>query len=81
MGLMLEYLIKPRDQVDDWPLIIHRDEQASVFTPEGWACEQGYQSVALTSNIARAASHAFYEAIGYRSIATSRLLRKELAAC
>jgi len=46
---------------------------------ERWASEQGYRSVALSSNVVRTGAHAFYEAIGYQPIATSRLLRKELS--
>lgn len=47
---------------------------------EHWAESHGYGSVALTSNVLRTLSHAFYTAIGYRSVATSVMFRKELAA-
>jgi GNAT superfamily N-acetyltransferase len=45
---------------------------------EAWAKDRGFVSVALASNVARNAAHAFYEAIGYQRAATSHLFRKTL---
>jgi GNAT superfamily N-acetyltransferase len=52
--------------------------KAFMAAAERWASDRGYQSVSLSSNIARAEAHAFYEAIGYRRFASSHLFRKEL---
>jgi GNAT superfamily N-acetyltransferase len=46
---------------------------------ERWARERGLASVSLASRIDRHDSHAFYDKLGYRQIATSHLFRKELA--
>ena len=46
---------------------------------ERWAGQRGFMSVALTSHVARAEAHAFYERLGYRIEATSHLMRKKLA--
>jgi GNAT superfamily N-acetyltransferase len=46
---------------------------------EAWARDRGFASVALASNVDRGAAHGFYEAIGYRRVATSHLFRKTLA--
>jgi ribosomal protein S18 acetylase RimI-like enzyme len=48
-----------------------------MITAETWARDFGFTSVALASNVARSAAHAFYEAIGYRRTATSHLFRKD----
>jgi GNAT superfamily N-acetyltransferase len=48
-------------------------------TAERWAKERAFDSVALTSQIARTEAHAFYERLGYRIEATSHLMRKKLA--
>jgi GNAT superfamily N-acetyltransferase len=54
--------------------------RALMAAAERWASERGYRSVALSSNIAREEAHRFYAALGYRPVATSCLLRKELSA-
>ena len=46
---------------------------------ECWAVERGFGSVALASQIDRDDAHAFYVRLGYRTAATSHLLRKEIA--
>ena len=46
---------------------------------ERWAGQRGFMSVALTSHVARAEAHAFYERLGYRIEATSHLMREKLA--
>jgi GNAT superfamily N-acetyltransferase len=45
---------------------------------ERWAAERGFRSVALASQIDREGAHAFYARLGYRRIATSHLLRKDI---
>lgn len=45
---------------------------------ERWAAERGFDSVALSSHVARSDAHAFYKALGYECIATSRLFRRVL---
>jgi GNAT superfamily N-acetyltransferase len=52
--------------------------KAMMEAAEGWARDHGFRSVALTSHISREGAHAFYAALGYRIVATSHLLRKEL---
>jgi GNAT superfamily N-acetyltransferase len=47
---------------------------------DSWSSERGCRSVALSSNIARAPAHAFYEVLGYRVSATALVLRKPIAA-
>lgn len=45
---------------------------------EIWAKENGFSSVALTSNVSRNNAHAFYKALSYDIIATSHLFRKKI---
>jgi GNAT superfamily N-acetyltransferase len=45
---------------------------------EAWAIERGFTSVALTSRVARAEAHRFYEKLGRQPVATSHLFRKVL---
>ena len=45
---------------------------------ERWAVERGFDSVALSSHVARSDAHAFYKAIGYECVATSNSFRKVL---
>jgi GNAT superfamily N-acetyltransferase len=45
---------------------------------ETWARDRGFISVALSSNVTRAAAHAFYKAIDYQCTAKSHLFRKTL---
>ncbi len=45
---------------------------------EGWARAKGCGMVYLRSNIIRKEAHAFYEAMGYSTIKTSRVFRKFL---
>jgi GNAT superfamily N-acetyltransferase len=52
--------------------------KAFMVAAERWACDRGYRSVSLSSNVARGETHAFYEAIGYRRFSSSHFFRKEL---
>jgi GNAT superfamily N-acetyltransferase len=52
--------------------------KALMMIAENWARQKGFRSVSLASNIVRGDAHAFYEAIGYSSFATSHLFRKGL---
>ena len=45
---------------------------------EGWAREQGFETVAVATQIARDDANAFYERLGYERAATSHLLRKRV---
>ena len=49
-----------------------------VEQSERWAKTQGYTSIALSSHVDRADAHAFYERLGFKTVATSRLFRKIL---
>jgi hypothetical protein len=49
-----------------------------MASAESWALARGFRSVSLSSQIARNEAHAFYKALGYRIVATSHLLRKEI---
>jgi GNAT superfamily N-acetyltransferase len=51
---------------------------ALMAAAEAWALARGLRSLALSSNVARTGAHAFYHALGYRTAATSLILRKEL---
>lgn len=33
-----DYLIRTRDDLDGWPLLIAHSDQPSVFQPAGWVC-------------------------------------------
>lgn len=37
-GAVFDYLIRTRDDLDGWPLLIDKDDQPSVFQPDGWTC-------------------------------------------
>lgn len=52
--------------------------RALMAAAEAWAVARGVRSLALSSNIARSGAHAFYHALGYRTAATSLILRKSL---
>ncbi len=52
--------------------------KAMMAVAEAWAIERGLTSVALTSHVARADAHRFYEKLGYQLVATSHLFRKVL---
>ena len=52
--------------------------RALIAAVETWAGEQGYTSVALSSQVERTDAHAFYANLGYARVATSGLLRKQL---
>ena len=59
---------------------IRRTGTGSVLMAEaeGWAVNRGFSSVALSSEISRDDAHAFYARIGYRTTATSYVLRKDI---
>ncbi len=52
--------------------------RAMMMAAERWAQARNLRSVSLSSHVAREDAHAFYEALGYVHVATSRLLRKRL---
>jgi GNAT superfamily N-acetyltransferase len=52
--------------------------RAMMAAAEAQAIEQGFTSVALTSHVARAEAHRFYEKLGYQPMATSHLFRKSI---
>lgn len=52
--------------------------RALMAAAESWALGEGLASVALSSQLKREDAHAFYESLGYRRVATSGLLRKQL---
>ena len=52
--------------------------KAFMAAAEDWAARHGYRSVSLSSHIARADAHAFYEVIGYQRFASSHRFRKVL---
>jgi GNAT superfamily N-acetyltransferase len=52
--------------------------KAMMKAAERWAQARDLRSVALSSHVAREDAHAFYKALGYEHVATSRLLRKSL---
>ena len=47
---------------------------------ERWASDRGYRSVALYSNVSRDGAHSFYNALGYRLVATSHLFRRDFGS-
>ncbi|MCC7271849.1 MAG: GNAT family N-acetyltransferase [Alphaproteobacteria bacterium] len=76
-------LDKPREAVLQALVVDAASRQGGVgralmAAAEAWAAGRGLPSVVLSSNVARIEAHAFYEAIGYRRVATSLLLRKAL---
>ncbi len=50
--------------------------RALMAAVEGWAREQGFSSVALSSQLERSDAHAFYTRLGFERVATSGLFRK-----
>jgi GNAT superfamily N-acetyltransferase len=51
--------------------------KALMSAAERWASERGYHSVALYSNVTRDGAHSFYNALGYRLVATSHFFRRD----
>jgi GNAT superfamily N-acetyltransferase len=52
--------------------------RALMAAAEAWADARGYRAIMLSSNVTRTGAHAFYHALGYRTAATSLILRKQL---
>ena len=52
--------------------------QALVADAERWALAQGFDSIVVRSNVARAESHPFYERLGYVRRKTQHLYMKPL---
>jgi GNAT superfamily N-acetyltransferase len=52
--------------------------QALVADAERWALAQGFDSIVVRSNVARAESHPFYERLGYVRRKTQHLYSKPL---
>jgi GNAT superfamily N-acetyltransferase len=52
--------------------------QALVTDAERWALAQGFDSIVVRSNVARAESHPFYERLGYVRRKTQHLYSKPL---
>ena len=52
--------------------------KAMMNIAERWALDRGFSSVALRSSVSRSDAHAFYNRIGYKVEATSRLFRNNL---
>ncbi|MGH9409096.1 MAG: GNAT family N-acetyltransferase [Vicinamibacterales bacterium] len=50
--------------------------RALVAEIEAWAATRGLARVVVRSNIVRAESHPFYEALGYRRVKTQHVYRK-----
>jgi GNAT superfamily N-acetyltransferase len=53
--------------------------RALMGAVETWAREQGFASICVYSQVERTDAHAFYANLGYKRVATSRLLRKSFA--
>jgi GNAT superfamily N-acetyltransferase len=51
-----------------------------VAAVEEWAVSRGLGEMSVRSNVTRAESHPFYEAIGYRRVKTQQVYRKRLPA-
>jgi GNAT superfamily N-acetyltransferase len=49
-----------------------------VVEVESWAAERGLGEMSVRSNLARAESHAFYQALGYRRVKTQQVYRKRI---
>ena len=54
--------------------------RALVREAERWALERGYDEIRLRSNADRAATHRFYQQLGYQVVKTSLAFRKLLQA-
>lgn len=52
--------------------------RALIHATERWAKGQGYSRIVVRSNAARVESHAFYPSLGYNSVKTQKVYRKEL---
>jgi GNAT superfamily N-acetyltransferase len=52
--------------------------RALIHAAEQWAKRQGYSRIVVRSNAARKESHAFYPSLGYKSVKTQQVYRKEL---
>lgn len=52
--------------------------RALVADAEAWALEQGFDAIRVRSNVARDASHPFYESLGFARIKTQHAYRKAL---
>lgn len=54
--------------------------RALVADAERWAREQGFDAIAVRSNVTRAESHPFYERLDYVRVKTQHAYRKPLVA-
>ena len=53
--------------------------RALVASAEAWARQNGFSSLRVRSNVARAESHPFYERLGFARTKTQHVYRKTLA--
>lgn len=56
----------------------HGVGRALVAEAEAWVLEQGFDAIRVRSNVARDASHPFYESLGFARIKTQHAYRKAL---
>ena len=56
----------------------HGVGRALVAEAEAWVLEQGFDAIRVRSNVARDASHPFYESLGFARIKTQHVYRKAL---
>ena len=56
----------------------HGVGRALVAEAEAWVLEQGFDAIRVRSNVARDASHPFYENLGFARIKTQHAYRKAL---
>jgi len=54
--------------------------RALIDAAEEWAEEQGYSRIVVRSNAVRKEAHDFYPSLGYNSVKTQKVYRKELKA-
>jgi predicted N-acetyltransferase YhbS len=52
--------------------------RALIHAGEQWAKEQGYSRIVVRSNAVRKEAHDFYPSLGYDSVKTQKVYRKEL---
>jgi GNAT superfamily N-acetyltransferase len=52
--------------------------RALIHAAEEWAKEQGYSRIVVRSNAVRKEAHDFYPSLGYNSVKTQKVYRKEL---
>jgi len=52
--------------------------RALIHAAEEWAEEQGYSRIVVRSNAVRKEAHDFYPSLGYNSVKTQKVYRKEL---